>query len=341
VNTFGRIFRVHIFGESHGQCTGVCIDGCPAGISIDEADFTTDLNRRRAGAFGTTTRTEEDIPTIVTGSFNGYTTGAPITILFKNKNINETDYKNKNIPRPGHADFAANTKYRGYNDFRGGGHFSGRITVGLVAAGVIAKKIISSIKITASIYKIGGEKENWDRIIEKTARSRNSVGGVVMCCVEGLKSGIGEPFFDSVESTISHLIFSIPAIRGIEFGQGFLAADVTGLEHNDPFVSTCGRTSSNNAGGINGGITNSNPIVYFVAVKPTSSIQYPQLTMNMETHEMESLTTEGRHDVCIALRMPPIVEAVTAIALTDLMMVSGEIGGQVNGWTSKHVNNKP
>jgi len=320
MNYFGRQFRVSIFGESHGMCAGVCIDGCPSGIALSETDFEADLARRRSGSKGTTPRTEADVPRIMTGVFNGFTTGAPIMILFENTNTRSGDYSLfTEVPRPGHVDFVAGVKYRGFADYRGGGHFSGRLTVGLVAAGVVAKKILAPATVTARICEIGGSAQ-WEETIENCMAERDSVGGIVECVVEGIPAGWGEPFFNSVESVIAHIVFAIPAIKGIEFGTGFAAAKMRGSQHNDNFISVDGKTETNHAGGINGGITNGNPVVFRVAVKPTSSIAKPQRTMNMRTGEMTALEIPGRHDSCIALRMPPVLEAATAIALADLKL---------------------
>ena len=318
MNSFGKLFRVHIFGESHGLCTGICVDGCPPGIALSEADFETDLARRRSGSIGTTPRREADIPKIMSGVFNGFTTGAPVVVMFENTNTQSGDYSQfTEIPRPGHADFVAGVKYKGFADPRGGGHFSGRLTTGLVAAGVIAKKIIAPATVSASIREIGGNV-HWEEIIEQCVANRDSAGGIVECTVENLPAGWGEPFFDGVESLIGHIVFAIPSVKGIEFGTGFAAARMFGSEHNDSLLSVEGKTRTNHAGGINGGITNGNPIVFRVAVKPASSIARPQETMNICTGEMTILEIQGRHDACIALRMPPVLEAATAIALADL-----------------------
>ncbi|MDR1172245.1 MAG: chorismate synthase [Bacteroidales bacterium] len=320
MNSFGRLFRVSIFGESHGLCTGVCIDGCPLGIALSEADFEPDLARRRSGGKGTTPRMEADAPRIMTGVFNGFTSGAPIVIMFENADTRSGDYSRfTEIPRPGHADFVAGVKYKGFSDYRGSGHFSGRITTGLVAAGVVARKIIAPATVAAHIREIGGSV-HWEEIIDHCVAEHDSLGGIVECVVEGIPVGWGEPFFDSVESVIGHIVFAIPAIKGLEFGAGFAAAQMHGSEHNDAFVSADGKTATNHAGGINGGITNGNPVVFRVAVKPTSSIARPQHTMNVHTGEMTILETPGRHDTCITLRMPPVLEAATAIALADLKL---------------------
>jgi chorismate synthase len=323
MNSFGRIFRISIFGESHGPAIGVTIDGCPAGIPLSIDDFGADLSRRRAGKEGTTPRVEDDMPEIVSGWFNGHTTGAPLTILFRNKDTRSGDYANlKDTPRPGHADFVARQKFNGFNDYRGGGHFSGRLTLTLVAAGVIAKKIIPKISINALLIEAGGSTDIADAV-RRAKEAGDSIGGVVECRAAFIPVGYGEPFFDSVESVISHLAFAIPAIKAIEFGSGFAAARMTGSQHNDPIIDGNGRTSTAHAGGITGGITNGNELVFRVAVKPTSSIAKPQQTFNFSTRSVEELKIEGRHDVCIALRVPVVLEAITAIALADLMMVGG------------------
>lgn len=320
MNTFGTLFRTTIFGESHGGAVGVCIDGCPPGIAISKEELEEDLAKRKAGAKGTTPRKETDEPHIVSGVYNGFTTGAPITILFYNENTRSKDYdKLRAVPRPGHADFVAHHKYLGYTDPRGGGHFSGRITLGIVAAGVIAKKIIQPIKIEAKLLTVGGNA-NIEDAVNEAIRRNDSVGGLVECAATQLPIGLGEPFFGSVESVISQMMFSIPAIKAIEFGSGFKAATMYGSEHNDLILTPDGKTVSNHAGGINGGITNSNDIVFRVAVKPTSSISIPQKTINVVTGEIDELVIGGRHDSCIALRVPIIVENGLAIALADLFL---------------------
>lgn len=321
MNTFGTLFRVSIFGESHGAVVGITIDGCPAGIPVSEADFTADLERRKAGAAGTTPRREEDQPELATGVFNGFTTGAPLTILFKNTNTRSADYDAlKNVPRPGHADFVLNKKFDGYNDPRGGGHSSGRLTVVLVAAGVVAKKILGGVQIAASLIEAGG-MQDIEAAVSKAVEQQDSIGGIVACTVSQVPVGLGEPFFDSVESCISHLIFAIPAIKGIEFGSGFAAAKMTGSLHNDAIVDAGGTTLTNHAGGVNGGITNGNELVFRVAVKPASSTPQEQKTWNNATQSVEAFTVKGRHDLCIALRAPVVVEAATAIALADLLLI--------------------
>lgn len=326
MNRFGKIFSLTIFGESHGNATGVVIDGCPAGISISADDFIADISRRKPGLTGTTRRIEEDLPEFMSGILNGKTTGSPITIIFQNKNVQRTDYEHVTAhPRPGHADFAAMKKFGDFADLSGGGHFSGRLTVALVAAGVIAKKIIQPIGIKAEIVEIGGSTDITETV-QKAMAEKDSVGGVIRCVASNIPIGLGEPFFDSVESLISHLIFSIPAIRAIEFGSGFESAKMTGSQHNDAIISPDGKTQTNHSGGINGGITNGNDLIFRVAVKPASSIGKTQQTLNLQSNTVENLTITGRHDACIALRVPPVIEAATAIILADLMLLEQKIG---------------
>ena len=331
MNTFGHKFKISIFGESHGRATGVVIDGVPAGIPLSEQDFSEDILRRKSGAKGTTPRRESDIPEILSGVYEGHTTGAPLAVIFRNGNTRSSDYDLfRSIPRPGHADFVAGVKWHGFNDPRGGGHFSGRLTLPLVAAGTVAKKILSmlygdAVTVSAELAEIGGiasgepdAMQKWDRMLDEAEKEGDSLGGIVECTVTGLPAGIGEPFFCSVESVISQAVFSIPGVRGIEFGDGFNAARMKGSQHNDVFVSEDGKCLSNGAGGINGGITNGNPVTFRVAFKPTSSIRKSQHTYDFSRKEMAGLEVPGRHDVCFALRTPVIVEAAAAIALADL-----------------------
>jgi len=486
MNSFGRIFRISIFGESHGESVGIVVDGCSAGMPLTVEDFLPDLERRKGGTQkGTTPRQEEDLPIFKSGLFNNNTTGAPITILFENKNIRSGDYeKQRDVPRPGHADFVAHKKFAGFEDYRGSGHFSGRLTVALVAAGVIAKKMLGyaktspqtplqrrgasedselpgyitntpdqwksvtefakenrkqpteseeklweqlrnrkihgckfrrqhpiegyiadfvclekkvvvevdggyhdaeqqmkidefrtltlqkngyrlirfsneevlnkidwvldevkkiliaesispsplerepegevGIAITSSILEIGGEKD-LDKGLQRAIDAKDSIGGLIECRVTGLPIGLGEPFFDSAESLLSHIVFAIPAVRGIEFGTGFAAAKMFGSEHNDAIEDMEGKTRTNHAGGIVGGLTNGNELVFRIAIKPTSSTPKEQVTLNWETGKVEAASVKGRHDLCIALRVPVILEAVTAIVLADLMMLEQKI----------------
>ena len=340
MNTFGRNFRVQVFGESHGEAIGVVVDGVKAGMPLCKEDFMEDIFRRKSGAKGTTPRIESDEPEFLSGVFEGHTTGAPLAIIFRNNNTRSSDYEAlREVPRPGHADFTASVKWNGFNDPRGGGHFSGRLTLPLVAAGVIAKKQCraslseqfgsNDISFQASLKEIGGETDpsKWDALLEETSREGDSLGGIVECRIDNVPAGLGNPFFDSVEALLSHAVFSIPGVRGIEFGDGFAAARMKGSEHNDPLMLHSERpglapsgvqSAKNGAGGINGGITNGAPIVFRVAFKPTSSIAKTQKTLNIKTGETVSLNVPGRHDVCFALRTPVIVEAVAAIVLADL-----------------------
>ncbi len=337
MNSFGRIFRISVFGESHGACVGVVIDGCPAGLALNEADFAADLERRKGGqGKGTTPRKEDDIPIFKSGVFNGKTTGFPVTILFENKNTRSEDYeKQRSIPRPGHADWVAHQKFGGYEDYRGGGHFSARLTTGIVAAGVIAKKLLTlglsanedkniPISITASITEIGGEQDT-EKGLQKAIEAKDSVGGIIECVVKGMPVGLGEPYFDSLESVLAQIVFAIPAVRGIEFGTGFAATKMFGSEHNDAIEAMSGKTRTNHAGGIVGGISNGNDLVFRIAVKPTSSTPQKQNSLNWDTGKTEDFSVKGRHDLCVALRAPVIVEAVTAIALADFMLLSQKI----------------
>ena len=359
MNTFGRKFRVSIFGESHGELIGVTLDGVPAGLSISEEDFEQDILRRKSGAKGPTPRIEADQPIIVSGVFAGHSTGAPLTIVFKNTNTHSSDYSLfAAMPRPGHADLTAAIKWDDCQDPRGGGHFSGRLTLPVVAAGVVAKKILADVTmldespcndVNARIVELGGialgdvstsldmtenssdmTEENldmtegqlpreWQNAIEEAIKEGDSLGAVIECTVPQIDPGYGEPFWDSVESNLAHAIFAIPGVRGIEFGDGFRAAAMKGSEHNDP-IGTDGRPTKNGAGGVNGGITNGAPIVFRTAFKPTSSIRKAQQTYNFEKQEMDTLEVPGRHDVCFALRAPVVVEAMTAIVLADLVM---------------------
>lgn len=331
MNTFGRIFRVSIFGESHGDSIGIVMDGVPEGIEISAEDFTADIARRSPGArgaaargeasaVGTTPRVEADEPHILSGVYEGHTTGAPLAIVFQNNNTRSSDYQQFDaMPRPGHADYVAAVKWDWANDPRGGGHFSGRITLPIVAAGVVAKKILDGMDIHAELVAIGGceDKSKWSELIAATAAEGDSLGGLIECTVDNVPIGLGEPFFDSVEALISHAIFSIPGIRGIEFGDGFKAAAMKGSEHNDPFGPE--GPQKNGCGGANGGITNGAQIKFRVAVKPTASIAKAQETYNFAEEKMDILKIKGRHDACFALRVPVIVEAMTAIVLADLV----------------------
>ena len=332
MNTFGRKYRVSIFGESHGELIGVVLDGVPAGLELSEEDFMQDILRRKSGAKGTTPRVEADQPCIVSGVFEGHTTGAPLTVTFRNTNTHSSDYSLfAAMPRPGHADLTAALKWDDCQDPRGSGHFSGRLTLPIVAAGVVAKKIIKDATmldetpcstVNARIVELGGmsDQEQWQDAIDQAIREGDSLGAVIECTVPDIDPGYGEPFWDSVESQIAHAVFAIPGVRGIEFGDGFKAAAMKGSEHNDP-IGPDARPVKNGAGGVNGGITNGAPISFRVAFKPTSSIRKAQQTFNFQTGETDTLEVPGRHDVCFALRAPVVVEAMTAIALADLVLL--------------------
>lgn len=294
MNTFGNKFRVSIFGESHGPALGVTIDGVPAGLPLCQEDFKADILRRKPGAPGTTPRIESDIPEFLSGVFEGHATGAPLTIVFRNENTRSADYASfRENPRPGHADHVADVKFSGFNDPRGGGHFSGRLTLGIVAAGVIAKKMLPEVSIKAVLTEVGGKTNpsEWQESVKQAAQEGDSLGGIVECRVEGLPVGLGEPFWDSVESLISHAVFSIPGVRGIEFGDVFDTARLRGSENK-------------HKGGVAGGLTNGEPLLFRVAFKPTASIAKAGIP--------------GRHDACFALRTPVIVEAMTAIVFANL-----------------------
>jgi len=322
MNSFGRIFRVHIFGESHGESVGIVIDGCPAGLPLSAEDMLPDLERRKGGKQkGTTPRQEADYPFIKSGVFNGKTTGAPIMIFFENNNTRSADYeKQRSIPRPGHADMVAHQKYGGNEDYRGGDHFSARLTTGLVAAGAIAKKLMPGVTIESAVTEIGGETD-LEKGLQKAIDAKDSVGGLVECRVNGLPVGLGEPFFDSVESQIAHIAFAIPAVKGVEFGSGFAAAKMFGSQHNDSIENMEGKTSTNHAGGIVGGISNGNELVFRIAIKPTASTPKEQSSLNWENGQVEKFSIKGRHDLCVALRAPVILEAAAAIALVDLYLL--------------------
>jgi len=325
MNSFGRLFRINIYGESHGPEVGVVIDGCPAGLPIGVDEFLLDLARRRGGRPGTTARAEQDRPEIGSGVFSGRTTGSPILIRFRNADVRSDDYDAfRATPRPGHVDFVAEKKFGGFQDYRGAGHFSGRLTAGLVAAGVIAKKIIAPAAVKARLLEAGGDR-NVSRAVRAAQSSGDSIGGIVECRGTTIPIGLGEPFFDSVESLVSHIVFSIPGIKAIEFGAGFRAAKTAGSRLNDAILDGSGTTRTNNAGGINGGISNGNPIVFRVSVRPTASISRPQWTVDLKTGKRTRLRIAGRHDCCFAIRVPVIVEAALAVVLADLLLIEQKI----------------
>ena len=324
MNSFGKLFRISIYGESHGTSVGVLLDGVKPGIPLKEEDFNEDIERRKAGKKGTTPRVEADSVIIESGVFNGYTTGSPILLRFLNNNTKSKDYSNLlTHPRPSHADFVSNVKYDGYQDYRGGGHFSGRLTVGLVAAGVVAKKMLENVTFYTNLVNLGGctNPKEFDNILNKVVELKDSVGGVVSICVNGLEVGLGEPYFDSLESTISHLLFSVGGVKGVEFGAGFSGVNMLGSEFNDMIIDESGKTYTNHNGGINGGISNGNSLIVKVFVKPTPSIFKEQNTYSFKNECVQPLLIEGRHDAAIVLRAQVVLEACVAIALADAMLI--------------------
>ncbi len=356
-NSFGKLFTITSFGESHGRCVGVTIDGCPAGLPLTEEDIQKEADRRRPGAsVASTTRAEEDKVEILSGTFNGCTTGAPICLLVWNRDVDSSEYeKRRFLPRPGHADYTAFIKYGGFNDFRGGGRFSGRITATFVMAGAVAKKLLSliGVEVLAHTVEIGGVKTetkgldeiraNVERnplkcadleaakemtsVIEKVREEGDSVGGVIEGMVLNVPVGLGEPIFDTLEGELAKALFAIPAVKGVEFGSGFSAARKRGSENNDPFTIKDGKivTVTNNAGGILGGISNGMPIVVRVAIKPTPSIARSQETVDMKKMQSARLEVKGRHDACIVPRAVPVVESMMAVTLCDFAMRAGLI----------------
>ncbi|MCQ2184951.1 MAG: chorismate synthase [Bacteroidales bacterium] len=328
MNTLGHNFRLTLFGESHGPVVGVTLDGVPAGVPLSENDFSADLSRRSgAGLPFTTSRHEDDIPEIISGVFRGFTTGAPLTVIIRNKNTESSDYAAfADIPRPGHADLTARLKYGGFNDPRGSGEFSGRMTAGIVVAGTVARKVLGpEVRFEAQLSSLGGiparmESGNlpavWMDALEKAAAEGDSLGAVVSLKVEGVPQCMGEPFFDGMEAVLSHAFFSIPGVRGVEFGDGFRAASMKGSEHNDP-IGEDGMPLKNGSGGFAGGITTGAPLLAHIAFKPTSSISRMQKTYNFAAGKMDDLSASGRHDTCFALRTPVIVEALAAVVLAD------------------------
>lgn len=357
-NALGKRFVVLSFGESHGKCVGVVVDGCPAGLELSEEDIQRELELRRPGSSPLSTpRTEEDKPEILSGVFNGHTTGAPICVIVWNRDVREHEYDEiRYRPRPGHADYFAHVKYGGFNDYRGGGRFSGRITAGFVMAGAIAKKLLAKTigaEITAYAVEIGGEKadgftlddarsfrykndvraptpdsaERMKKVIVEAMKAGDSVGGIVECVVTGLPVGLGEPVFDALDSDLAKALFSIPAVKGVEFGAGFRASRMYGSAHNDPFVIREGRVvlAKNDAGGVIGGMSTGSPLIFRVAFKPTPSIAVSQRSVDLRSMREVEIRVAGRHDPCVVPRAVPVVESVTAIVLADHAIRAGLI----------------
>jgi len=356
-NSLGKLFTVTSFGESHGRCVGVIIDGCPAGLAITEEDIQRELDRRKPGVgMAATTRAEEDRVEILSGIFNEKTTGAPICLLVWNKDVDSSEYERiRFLLRPGHADYTAFIKYGGFNDFRGGGRFSGRITASFVMAGAVAKKLLNliGIEVLAHTIEIGGIKaepkgfdeikENVDqnplrctdlvaaekmaRVIEQVKAEGDSVGGVIEGIALNIPAGLGEPVFDTLDGELAKALFAIPAVKGVEFGSGFSVSGRRGSENNDPFTIKDGKvvTVTNNAGGMLGGISNGMPVVVRVAVKPTSSIAKSQETVDIRKMKNATLSVRGRHDACIVPRAVAVVESMIAVTLCDFAMRAGLI----------------
>lgn len=323
MNQFGTLFKITLYGESHQPQIGVVIDGVPSGIAIDETKITEDLKRRNPNAIGTTPRKEKDVFSITSGVFSGFSTGSPIHIGIPNMDVQSKDYTAlKKHPRPGHADFVAHHKYAGFNDHRGGGRFSGRLTAPLVAAGAIAKMVVP-FKFSHRIKQLGSltDLSKIDAYLQTIQDEGDSVGGIIELTVTNLPIGIGEPMFEKVESKVAQMLFSIPAVKGVEFGLGFSGINTKGSTFNDAIIDETGKTKTNHAGGLSGGLTNGNPLVINVFIKPTSSIKKPQESFSLENKEVQTLAIKGRHDVAIARRAPIVLENALAIVLADLYLM--------------------
>ena len=356
-DSFGKIFRITSFGESHGPGVGVVVEGCPVGLPISKEDIQSEVDKRKpAAGAGQTARLEEDRVEILSGIFEGHSTGAPIALLVRNNDTVSTDYeKMRFLPRPGHADYTAFMKYGGLNDYRGGGRFSGRVTVGLVMAGAIAKKVLKTkdIEVLAHTVQIGSvraaavdasairqnvyrsplrcadpqaEKDMLD-LINKAGKDKDSLGGVIEGLTLNLPAGLGEPYFDTLEGEIAKALLAIPAVKGVEFGAGFSAAEKRGSQNNDPIVYQGNHVvmETNNAGGALGGISNGMPLVVRAAVKPVPSISQPQKTVDMKTLENKEILISGRHDACLVPRAVIVVESMMAATLCDLALRAGMI----------------
>jgi chorismate synthase len=357
-NSIGKEFVVTTFGESHGRVVGVVVDGCPAGLPLSEEDFQQELDRRiPAEPKIVSARVEKDVVKILSGLFNGFTTGAPIALMVENKETNSSDYEViKDLPRPGHSDYPVRIRYGGFNDYRGGGRFSGRVTVALIMAGTIAKKLlrrydINVLAYTQSIGKIQTDKkfsaaeirknknaaatrcpdlacaEKMEEAIVNARKEGESLGGVIECIALNMPTGIGEPLFDTLDADLAKALFGVPAVKGVEFGAGFRAAELTGSKNNDAFLLKNGKimTSTENAGGILGGLSSGMPIMIRVAIKPTPSIAKEQKTVNLSLMEEAAISVKGRHDPCVVPKAVPAIEASVAITLADHLIRSGYI----------------
>ncbi len=357
-NSIGKEFTVTTFGESHGKVVGVVIDGCPAGLPLSEADFQEELDRRiPAEPKIVSARVEKDKATILSGVFNGFTTGAPIALTVENKETKSSDYDAiKDLPRPAHSDYPARIRYGGFNDYRGGGRFSGRVTVALIMAGTVAKKLLGRYNIdvlayTVAIGQVKSDKkfstteirknryqaatrcpdlacaEKMEEAIIASKKEGDSLGGIVECIALNMPAGVGEPLFDALDADLAKTLFTVPAVKGVEFGAGFKAAGLMGSENNDAFLMKGGKvvTATENAGGILGGLSSGMPIVARVAIKPTPSISKEQQTVNLSSMENAALTVGGRHDPCVVPKAVPAIEAAMAITLTDHLLRAGVI----------------
>ncbi|MFC1918715.1 chorismate synthase [Chloroflexota bacterium] len=354
-NSFGKLFTITSFGESHGSCIGVVVDGCPAGLPVSEEDIQLEVDKRKPTSQIATSRAEEEKIEILSGILDGHTTGAPIGLLTWNKDVDSSDYqRTRYLLRPGHADYTAFMKYGGFNDFRGGGRFSGRITATFVMAGAIARKLLNliGIEVLAHTIEIGGVKalpkgldairkvdlsplkcadteaaREMLKVVEKAKGEGDSVGGVIEGMALNMPDGLGEPVFDTLEGDLAKVLFAIPAVKGVEFGSGFSAAGKRGSENNDPFTVKDSKivTVTNNAGGILGGISSGMPVVVRVAVKPTPSIAKKQQTVDTQTMKNTTIEVRGRHDACIVPRAVPAVEAMMAVTLCDFVVRAGLI----------------
>ena len=357
-NSIGKEFVVTTFGESHGRVVGVVVDGCPAGLALSEKDFQEELDRRiPAEPKIVSARVEKDTAKILSGVFNGFTTGAPIALTVENKETDSSDYEAiKDLPRPGHSDYPARVKFGGFNDYRGGGRFSGRVTVALIMAGTIAKKLLSKFDVdvlayTSAIGQVRADQKftaneihknryesstrcpnlvcgkQMEEAIVNAKKEGDSLGGVIECLTIGMPAGIGEPLFDSLDADLAKALFAVPAVKGVEFGAGFAAAELTGSENNDEFLMEEGRvaTVTENAGGILGGLSNGMPIIIRVAIKPTPSIAKEQKTVNLASMKNAALSVKGRHDPCVVPKAVPAIEAAVAVTLADHLIRSGYI----------------
>ncbi len=357
-NSIGKEFVITTFGESHGKFVGVIVDGCPAGLPLSEDDIQMELDRRIPTLTKiVSARIEKDIAKIMSGVFNGYTTGAPIALTVENKEIDSSDYEAiKDLPRPGHADYPAHVKYGDFQDYRGGGRFSGRVTVALIMAGAIAKKLLSQFNVdvlayTRSIGKISSDKkfsaeeirqnryaaatrcpdlacgERMEQAIVNARKENESIGGVVECIALNVPVGVGEPLFDSLDADLAKALFDVPAVKGVEFGIGSAITEMKGSESNDEYMMQNGKvvTMSDNMGGILGGLSNGMPIIIHIAIKPTPSVGKEQKTVDLSTMKDSRLSIKGRHDPCVVPKAVPAVESAVAVTLVDHMIRAGFI----------------